>query len=107
MDLNGHITYSNILEVSIPQAKTIELTDLFPIPFYEKLNINVLVNKNLSVKISICDQLGRLISSQRNVLLPGQNCLEMNLSRFPPGIYYLSLTNDEIIPIIKKIVKDW
>lgn len=64
---------------------------LFPNPANDHLNFQIRLTDELEASVMLSDPLGRVIWHRSLVFQPGENTLQLELSRVPPGLYYASV----------------
>jgi hypothetical protein len=74
--------------------------EIFPNPTAGKINFG-LVNENATAEILVHDISGRVILSKRIILKEG-----VDVSGLNPGIYFLKILSEGILPSVIKIVKE-
>lgn len=70
------------------------LVSLYPNPANELLNVNINSSENTEVVISVMDVLGKELNRQRVLAKAGNNILNLDLSSYPEGIYFLDVKTD-------------
>jgi hypothetical protein len=79
---------------------------IFPNPVSDKLTVAVTMNKITDSKVVIHDELGRKVGEDHSQKLYfGTNAVQLDLSNFKAGIYFVSLTIDNEV-ITKQIIKE-
>jgi len=82
-------TTSVFPETLVPFSST-----LFPNPSSEQSYLQILAEKNGEVLFEISDLKGRILSKTSESIIPGENCIQLNVQDFIPGIYFVKLTID-------------
>lgn len=91
-DFDGKFSYSNIVAVNFSQDQKLTV---FPNPVKDIVALYFLSIGNQSYALKIVDNKGRLVRIENDILTEdGMNTLQVNLSTFNNGIYFLSLFND-------------
>lgn len=87
------------------KLKSLSVTKIYPNPCTELIKLNIFSNKIQNIQIDLFDINGKLMSNLYNdVILFGDNHLELNLDNFVAGEYYLICkSKDETI--FKKVIK--
>ena len=111
----GVTVYSNVLTIyfkncATPTSKTVEKEEptpfgvvAAPIPFSEKLTLNLTTSSEDKVKVMVYDMVGKLVD-QREVSPSDASTLEIG-DQFPSGVYNLIVTqgdNTKVIRVIKR-----
>lgn len=79
---------------------------VFPNPVVDRLSLVLNVDKTTDSRIVIYDELGRQVEKEHlKRLYTGENLIEMNISNYRSGIYFVSLTiNNKTV--VKQIIKE-
>ena len=89
IDANGQMKYSNVIAVTV-FIKGITITDVYPNPFTDKVQVNVTADEVQSVQISLVDYVGRVIRVQNFTSQVGVNNFAVGqLSSLQKGIYLM------------------
>ncbi len=95
----------NVLSAEHLLLDNFELS-LFPNPVVASLSLLVNINKIADARIIIFDELGRKVSKEYNQKLYfGKNTIELNISDYKSGIYFVSLHIDNET-VVKQIIKE-
>lgn len=78
---------------------------IFPNPANNQITIQLRLNKPAEVNVSIKDQQGRLLQTEKFNSHLGQNFLKLDVSDLALGIYLLELTSNENILHTQKMIK--
>jgi hypothetical protein len=78
---------------------------LFPNPAQDRLQVGIPKGSSGTIQITIVDLQGRIQSVQNANLAIGENTIQMDISRFPKGVYLLKFNNIPTAPNLK-FVKD-
>jgi hypothetical protein len=78
---------------------------LFPNPAQDRLHVGIPKGSSGTIQMTIVDLQGRIQSVQNANLALGENTIQMDISRFPKGVYVLKFTNIPTAPNLK-FVKD-
>jgi hypothetical protein len=81
----GETKYSSILVIRQAQVKT--PVNIMPNPASSSVTINLYLDKNFSVKITLIDKLGRVVLNQSESLTRGFNNINLNLDKYSEGVY--------------------
>ena len=105
IDIDGAFKYSNVVAVRLIKAGAIVV---WPVPFSNKININVVSAKAQSIQVNIFDYAGKLIATKTQFTVAGNNQFSINeLQLFAKGVYVLKITNaDGENLLVKKLVKE-
>lgn len=103
INLNGKTGYSNTVAVRLSNTSNIKL---WPTPFADNINISLYSTANMDAIINITDASGKNVSAKKNVIVKGNNQLNIsNLYLLPPGIYFLKLNTGDKTLFAQQIVK--
>ena len=93
-DLDGSLTYSNIVHIKCQQeANKIKV---WPNPFFQSVNISVESVSGGPAKMLLYDATGKMLSQRMVQLQVGNNQFSCNeTDNLPAGIYYLRFVNQE------------
>ena len=98
VNIDGSFEYSNIIAMKLNCNRS-EMV-VYPNPVTDILNINITNAQDNETEASLFDNSGRLVHSSK--LVSGTNSI--NMTKFPKGVYLLTLKNNNEIQNIK-IVK--
>jgi|GEM_PF-3266078 len=91
------LTHSEVNPVSNLQV--------FPNPAVDYLNVEFKITLVKSVTISIVNQIGQIIHNEEiEITASGSVKEKLDISKIPPGIYFLNLKSDPANQITKRIV---
>ncbi|HXK80911.1 MAG TPA: T9SS type A sorting domain-containing protein [Bacteroidales bacterium] len=84
-----------------------DLTQIYPNPFNSSFNIDFkLVAPINNINIKIYDILGKEVATIFNgTLNPGRHIIEWNGEEIPNGLYFVSITNNNVIAHTERILK--
>lgn len=95
VDSDGKFSYSNIVKISIAnfQAKM----EVYPNPFSSQFNVSFSANKSADATLIIRNSMGQPVVKKIVKTNQGNNSLTINnIPSLAPGVYYISITNDDI-----------
>jgi large repetitive protein len=101
VDYNGDFEFSQVIRVSV-RASKVELI-VYPIPASDVINIYLTVNLG-EANIQIIDMRGSIIFEEQIIL--DRSVVEINVSTFPRGTYYLIVTSGDYKEEQKLIIED-
>ena len=106
VDKDQHSSFSNVVAINITKApatiKSFSVTDVFPNPFVDKINIAIESELNTQATIRVYDYEGRLIKKQNDTIQKGtSNLFVNNLSSISKGAYLLEVRTSSGILISK------
>ena len=79
---------------------------IFPNPLVDRVSLSITLDKITDAKVIIYDELGRKVGEDHSQKLYfGTNAVQLDLSNFKAGIYFVSLTTDNEV-ITKQIIKE-
>ena len=94
IDLDGKVNYSPMLDLQCGSANN--KTTVGPNPFGQFINIYMANLIPGIAKLTIYDNLGKLLSQQYLQLQTGNNTFQVDaLDNFSPGVYYLTIDSKE------------
>jgi photosystem II stability/assembly factor-like uncharacterized protein len=98
-------TYTSIDEHSITDISNIKLLQNYPNPFRSKTVISYQLSVVSSVELSVCDLMGRKVTTLVNEKVPAGNFeVEWNAEGIKPGIYYCELKAGQSRKVMKMIL---
>ncbi len=105
IDFDGSFTYSPIKKVTISEnSKSIAISNVYPNPFKDNLNLAFNVTETQNAVISVTDIQGQSIYSQTVKASSGLNNHEINFnSDLKHGIYFLKIQSGDINQMVKII----
>jgi hypothetical protein len=93
IDKDGKFTYSNIVQLRI--NNTVFKLSVYPNPSNGLTTLSFNSKVIAKYMIEVTDQPGKIIKSVRGVSAIGINKVGIVVRNFAPGIYYVTLTDDE------------
>lgn len=93
------VWFENLSVSTIEDAKSVDIS-IYPNPSADVFNINMLEPNGLTT-IRVLNELGKELETISNV---GSYSLEIDLEKFPNGIYFLEISSKEA-KVFKKIIK--
>ncbi|MEO5946395.1 MAG: T9SS type A sorting domain-containing protein [Chitinophagaceae bacterium] len=87
-DINGRSQYTSILKVSCDFNDVLKV---WPNPVSKMVFVNINTNSRSTAVIKVFDTNGALIKVQRTALLQGNNQVNMDMEKFPAGMYQLMI----------------
>jgi len=64
----------------------------YPNPANEAVNVNITLNKNENVTVSMFNALGQVVVTETRNMTAGFNTVKMNTSNLESGVYFMSVT---------------
>ena len=86
MDFDGKIQYTSIIRLECGKPDNWRV---WPNPVNEQLFVNLSTVTGSQAGIRVFDNRGALVREQRNNLLPGNNQLNVDMRKLPPGTYHV------------------
>lgn len=84
---SGNFVYSNIVAINFA-IKGVHIGSIYPNPFADKIRVDVSSDRNETVRITLSDNVGRILKTQIGIVQKGVNQFNVeNLSGLTPGIY--------------------
>lgn len=90
-DFDGTLSYTEIKTINIDNLADTKIT-IYPNPTPDNLNVDI--NKGGNYNIKLLDQNGKVLIDKLMELKAGSNNLDVSLSLYSSGIYYLTITSD-------------
>jgi hypothetical protein len=78
---------------------------MFPNPASNKLTVEVPMENDMDVTVSIMDPAGKLAVQQSRMLVKGDNQMSFDLNSLPNGVYFVQVRNGESIKTRKLVVQ--
>jgi hypothetical protein len=94
----------DILDFEKVKTSSIDYT-IFPNPIIDRSFLSINLERNYDAKIIIFDEIGRKVIEENRKLNIGKNNIELDLTNFKGGIYFVSLTINNKTTV-KQIIKD-
>ena len=89
MDVNGAYKYSNIIVINV-LIRGISITDVYPNPFLDKVQMNIVTESVQPIQISLIDYSGRTFRVEHHTSQQGANNITLGqLSGLQKGVYML------------------
>jgi hypothetical protein len=107
IDKDGHSNFSNIIFLKGDKIDAISLSNIYPNPAKNKLNITIAAPANDKVKIEIRDVAGKLVMQQSSTIINGDNNLTVDVTSLPSGSYFIkAISNNGNQTNVNKFVKE-
>ena len=104
VDKDGKYIYTNVISLKRSGA-TLPLSQAYPNPFTDKLQLAVMVERSEFVTIDIYNGNGAKIRTERTPVVKGLNLINISgLAKLASGIYMLEVKDDAVI-VKSKMVK--
>ncbi|MFK5855057.1 MAG: PKD domain-containing protein [Bacteroidota bacterium] len=105
-DINLVVNCSHILGVDEIISEYLGTVDkIYPNPVIENADININIKDNSNIKVEIFNQIGQILYSKNLYLTSGKHTINLPVSSFKPGMYYVKLTADDNISSVRKLIK--
>ncbi|MDR3669034.1 MAG: T9SS type A sorting domain-containing protein, partial [Ignavibacteriaceae bacterium] len=105
IDFDGHVNYSNNVNVDVALMPNFSLDQNYPNPFNPSTSISFTTASNSLVTLKIYNTLGQLIKTLVNEIKPsGTYKVNFNASDIPSGVYIYKLTSNSQILTNKMIL---
>ncbi|OQX78788.1 MAG: hypothetical protein B6D61_04705 [Bacteroidetes bacterium 4484_249] len=79
--------------------------EIFPNPVSDYANIEIALNENSNVTVSIINQLGQVVYTSNQTLASGKQQIKLDTSDLPEGFYNVQLSGENGGMLVKKFVK--
>ncbi len=89
--------------VSTITIDNVQDLQLFPQPATDNVNLVLTTNTTDAMNLQVVDLAGKVISSSNIDVQAGQNTINLDVSNFASGMYFVQLSNDEGIATTKLI----
>jgi len=107
IDKDGRSSYSNIISLKGEKVNAITLSNLYPNPTRNKLNLMIAAPVNDMVKIEILDITGKIVKQQINTIIIGDNKVPIDVAALPAGSYFIkAVGNNGYQTAVSKFVKE-
>ena len=105
-DGNGSFHYSNVIAINLKGDPSAFSLAVFPNPTLSDVQLRLELTKNTAFSYQLTNELGQVILSKTDELLPkGEQNRWLSLRNMPNGIYFLNLKIGES-SFVRKIVKE-
>ena len=91
VDKNGKISYSNIVSIKGDKVNNLVISDVYPNPASNILNMVVASPNDEMVSVVVTDITGKILQKQATQINSGNNSLKLNVSHLASGSYLLKL----------------
>lgn len=94
VDADGKAVYSNIVKIATGAKATMEV---YPNPFTSYFTATFTANKTADAKIIVRNSIGQPVMQRTIKAIKGNNSINItNLPAMTPGVYYVTIFNDDI-----------
>ena len=96
VDKDGKSKYSNAISVN-PYNTVLSINNIYPtiLSVSDRINVELVSEKNTSLSISVLDQSGKVYFTQNTALSQGENNFKINLpSTLPKGMIFIKFNTD-------------
>lgn len=98
-------TDGEVTELDLPVAFENAGFGLFPNPANDQVNVEVPMQEEADVTVSILDPTGKVALKQHSTLSKGDNRMTFNLNGLPNGVYFVQVRNGEIAKTRKLVIE--
>ncbi|HQF42693.1 MAG TPA: T9SS type A sorting domain-containing protein, partial [Ignavibacteriaceae bacterium] len=92
IDLNGHYTFSNIVEINTELPREFNLAQNYPNPFNPSTKINFSLAVDSKIKLTIYNLLGQVVNTLINSnYTAGNHTVSFNANGLNSGIYFYKI----------------
>ncbi len=95
VDVDGSYSYSGVLKIKVPVKDKLFITQSYPNPVYDLLNVEIQSDKNQVINLSVFDFTGKLFTTQKIMLRKGVNKTSVPFEKAAGGIYILKIISKE------------
>ena len=85
----------NIDDIGIEAEDISNYVDIFPNPVSEMLNVNLFSNEKQAVKLELFDIQGKVIESNTEYAVMGQNSYQIDMNGNPAGMYFIRISTNK------------
>ncbi len=103
-DFDGQVTRSNIVTLWRGEASNNTMA-IAPIPANDHINVSYVTTTQNEVNIQVYDAIGRLVKTETLEVIEGLNQVQLDISSYTSGVYFLSIQNGEDI-VTDKFIKE-
>lgn len=101
---DGTTTDGDVQELEIPVIFENAEFGMFPNPASDQLTVEVPMEADADVAVSIMDPAGRVAVQQHKMLTKGDNRMNLDLGKLPSGVYFVQVRNGEMSGTRKLVV---
>lgn len=94
-ETNGAGKYTQIININFGSILITSLS-VFPNPVVEKTNVLINAIADETAQLKVVDNIGRVVYSVAVKLVKGKNNIQLDMSRFKTGMYYVDVTGKAI-----------
>ncbi len=94
-ETNGAGKYTQIININFGSILITSLS-VFPNPMVEKTNVLINAIADETAQLKVVDNIGRVVYSVAVKLVKGKNNIQLDMSRFKTGMYYVDITGKAI-----------
>lgn len=106
VDNDGKSSLSNVVVINGNKVATIELSNLYPNPVKDKLNLIISNEANRKVDLIVTDLSGKIVLTQSQTVSIGDSNIQLNVEKLASGSYILkAVCNDGCESSLRKFVK--
>jgi glucose/arabinose dehydrogenase len=99
---NGVKKYTNIIDVSFGALQDVYV-NVFPNPVAEKTTVTINAIADETAQLNVVDNTGRTIQTIEVNLVKGKNIVQLDMSNYKAGVYYLDINGKAINEKVKLI----
>ncbi len=94
VDLDGTTTYSPVVTAQVVSDEVVFVGEIYPNPAVSEAFIDLWVNEEEQMTVTIVDILGREVKRWQAVYEPGLHILKVDLSAVSSGVYVISIESE-------------
>lgn len=98
-------TDGEVTEADLPVVFENAGFGLFPNPAHDQVTVEVPMQDEADVTVSIIDPAGKLAMQQHNTLNKGENRMTFDLNSLPNGVYFVQVRNGDIAKTRKLVIE--
>jgi hypothetical protein len=95
IDIDGRYSYSNVVAIAGARPTSLEITNVFPNPAAEVLNLVIGSPESKNASFVITDVMGRNMFSETKRIVAGHSNISINVSTLPAGTYFIKAVCSE------------
>jgi trimeric autotransporter adhesin len=101
-EINGAKKYTNIIDVSFGALQNVYV-NVYPNPVVGKTTVTINSIADEAVQLKVIDNTGRTIQTIEVELVKGKNSIQLNMTKYKAGIYFLDINGKSINEKVKLI----
>lgn len=95
VDQNGAFSYSAVIELSRDRVNSLSMTNVYPNPTVDQINLDYALPRGISANYQIVDIQGRVLAQHTLEAGEGIRSLELSVTELSPGMYTLVMKSSK------------